>query len=303
MNYVTSSPQNTDDVTLVTAYFDIGSFQKGTMKGNTYSPGKYAAWMEVFEFIDNPLYVYVDNTKFSDFFKVIRENSNLFHKTKFIIVDRKNLWAFSLQKNISTIFSNPKYPKFYPNTVNANYSCAMHAKYEVMKKSVEDNAFKTKYFAWIDIGLFRDEKDLKCKRQRFHIHTPENLSETEIAYSEVHTPINKGIKPIMHKNFVWVSGAFFIGIGDVMLKYTIEYMYYTEQFIGLKLINTDQQVIYAMRQPDVHNILRKPKVNIQTYHGGGYFGLGYLCRTVIQLNATNKSENIIYVCCVDENKM
>ena len=60
---------------------------------------------------------------------------------------------------------------------------------------------------------------------------------------------------------------------------------YTEKFIGFGLINTAQQVIYAMKQPEVHNLLRKPKVNIQTYHCDGYFGLAYLCRRVIPIDS------------------
>lgn len=39
------------------------------------------------------------------------------------------------------------------------------------------------------------------------------------------------------------------------------------------LMSTDQQVIYIM-----YNAANRPRTRIQTYRGGGWFGLGYLAR-------------------------
>lgn len=265
------------EVTLVTAFFDIGSFQKG--KYQVYTPSKYTEWMRAFKYIENPLYVYVDNEENADIFKDIRGERHR-NRTKIIVLDRRKMWSFNLKENISHIFSNPKYPKFYPNTVLADYSCAMHAKYEVVKKSIETNAFNTKYFAWIDVGYFRDSLEKK-NLDYFQIVQPPNFLPHKVAYNEVFNPSILTLRQIIYENKLWVGGGFFIAKSDVMLKWIEDYMYYTEQFIELNLISTDQQVIYGMIQPRIHKKIGKRRVAIQTYKGSDpsiWLYLGYLCK-------------------------
>ena len=87
-------------MTLVTAFFDLGSFAKGN-KNNVYTPTKYKEWMQIFENIHNPLYVYVDSKENQKFFETIRRNMN--NKTKVILIDRNSLEGFRFKENISTI--------------------------------------------------------------------------------------------------------------------------------------------------------------------------------------------------------
>lgn len=273
-SFTTSSLSS--NITLVTAFFDIGSFQKGDSQ--EYTPANYIQWMSVFQFIDNPLYVYVDEEKHAILFRRIRGGS-LRNKTKIIVLDRKKLWSFNLKPNISEIFSDPNYPKHYPNTVNADYSCAMHAKYEVIQKSTKDNAFNTKYFAWLDVGFFRDI--MNETHQPFKIHIPPQFVLTRVAYNEVFSHWRRTLQDIMHNNQIWVGGGFFIAELSVMGKWVEDYMYFTERFIEQKLINTDQQVIYAMSQPSIHKKLGKRRVPILRYIGtkpSKWLYLGYLCK-------------------------
>ena len=234
--------------------------------------------MSVFQFIDNPLYVYVDEEKYAAMFRKIRAG-RLRNKTKIIVLDRKKLWSFNLKPNISAIFSDPKYPKYYPNTVNADYSCAMHAKYEVIQKSTKENAFNTKYFAWIDVGFFRDATNKT--HQPFKIHIPPHFVTTKVGYNAVFSPWRRTLRDIMHNNEIWVGGGFFIAEVSVMGKWVEDYMYFAERFIEHKLINTDQQVIYAMSQPLIHKALGKRRVAVQSYIGkdpSKWLYLGYLCK-------------------------
>ena len=267
------------DVTLVTSFFDIGMFQKGT--DQTYTADKYVGWMSTFRFIDNPLYMYVDKDKYADIFRRVRQNG-LRNRTKIIILDRRKMWSFNLKSNISRIFSNPSYPKFYPNTVNPEYSCAMHAKYEVIKRSAKENFFNTKYFAWIDVGFFREMANMsETNHDSFTIHTPSKFNDTKVAYNEVFSPWRLSLRQIMRGNKVWVGGGFFLGDVDVIQTWAEDYMYYTERFIEQRLMNTDQQVVYAMAQPSIHKKLGKRRVAIQPYKGDNssdWFYLGYLCR-------------------------
>ncbi len=79
---------------------------------------------------------------------------------------------------VTRIFSDPMYPKFQPNTVVPEYSCAMHAKYELMIKAINANYFRTDYFAWIDIGLFRHEDS--SQTAPFHIILPPKFNQSHI---------------------------------------------------------------------------------------------------------------------------
>ena len=270
------------EVTLVTAFFDLGSFAKGD-KNNVYTPTKYKEWMHIFENIHNPLYVYVDSEEYQKFFETIRRNMT--SKTKVILIDRDSLESFRLKDNISAIFSNPKYPKHLPNTVIPEYSCAMHAKYDVMTQSVRDNAFNTNFFAWLDIGYFRDL--VNTTYQPFQIHLPPCFDVTKVAFNEIFSLKNRTLRQIVDHNEVWVGGGLFFAERSVMLQWARDYKYYTEKFIHLGLMSTDQQVIYAMRQPTIHKELGKRRVAIQEYHvkyvENNWFGLGYLCKKQITL--------------------
>ena len=264
-----------DDVTIVTAFFDIGGFQKGSKKGRMFTPKLYQEWMIVFKYLNNPLYVYVDSMKDFETFTIYRQNWN--NKTKIIYInDRKSLWSFGLRKKIAKIYAQKAYPKHHPNTVVAEYSCAMHAKYEVVEKTMQDNKYRTKYFAWLDIGFFRD---IKRKTDIFHLHLPPNFNESKIAYNRIGYFHQYGVENIMKKNFVWVNGGFFIGRIDIMYTWVKEYMNWTNYFADRGLMNTDQQVIFSMYQKSFKH---GPKTQLQTYRSDGRYGdwfhLAYVCK-------------------------
>lgn len=134
--------------------------------------------------------------------------------TKIIKLIRKETWAFGFESRITAIFKQPGYPKHLPNTVVPGYSMAMHAKYEVMQRTIRENPFHTKYFSWLDIGLFRelvsvssvaDQANQKCSK--FRLTFPNNFSSDSVAYTQVYRR-NAALTPkdIVYKNLVWVCG-------------------------------------------------------------------------------------------------
>ena len=268
------------NVTLVTAFFKLGKFSKDSPE-NVLTPAMYTKWIAVFSRITNPMVAYFDDDKTFDYFRNLRnENIGLMRRTMVVKVNRSDLWAFSLLSNISQIFSDPNYPKFLPNTVVPEYSCAMHAKYELVLKTVALNPFSTNYFAWIDIGLFRDiGHDVKM----FHIDLPPKFNVSRVAYNQVYPRrISALPKDIYLSNSVWVCGCFFIGHKTVMKKWTQHYIEYTIQSLKGKVMNTDQQVVYAMVNDKYYHL----DVNMQLFGpeeqwGQGkwnpWFHLGYLC--------------------------
>lgn len=133
-------------------------------------------------------------------------------------------------------------------------------------------------FCFVNIGLFRDLDIKKKQKEPFHIHLPPNFNQSKVAYNDVYRGFQKlSDEQIFKANLVWVCGCFFIGRLDVMAKWVVEYMKYVEHFVVKeKLMNSDQQVIFAM-------FSNYPvETEIQTYHTDGryneWFNLGYLCK-------------------------
>src|SRR6218665_2232935 len=298
-NNSSSSSRNyslADRLTVVTGYFNLGSFQKDSRRN--FTNAIYRQWMSVFASIYNPVVVFGDTDSDLEFFAKVRSclPSNL---TKLTKVRRNETWAFSLEDRISKIYKQPGYPQHHPNTVNPGYSVCMHAKYELMAIAIRDNPFKTKYFCWLDIGFFRD---LTLKRSinnpaipftpLFRLGLPFNFSTNSVAYTQLR-PRNSNLtlRQIIYNNKVWLCGGYFVGEGSIFLRWTEEYRRATMLMLDSNLMSSDQQVLYYM-----FNAL-KPKTKIQTYifdntssydwlHLVGnssykWFHLGYISRYVL----------------------
>ena len=264
-----------NEITLVTAYLDIGRFEKGESGSLFYDPYMYRRWMATFKFITNPVVAYFEDPIDVERFRIIR--SSLPHnRTKIIQLRRQDTWAFSLEPSISRIFSQPSYPMHRPNTVNANYSCAMHSKYEFLTNSIHLNPFNTKYFAWTDVGYFREILH-SPNRSKLHIRLPPKFNQSALAVNEVFSRNESmPITTIFHNNMVWLGGGFFIGTTELVLQWAEQYKHAVQEFLQRMLMNTDQQVIYSWFN------LCKNTVPIKIYkHDGRYnswFHLGYICK-------------------------
>jgi len=274
------------ELTIVTAYFDIGSFEKGA-GGGMFSPTLYRKWLTIFAQIRNPVIAYFDNPDHAALMRVMRRQHP---KTRIIIVDRRTLWSFQeMQPRIKEIFSQRGYPWNPPNTVVSNYSAAMHAKYELMRWTIRDNPFQSAYICWLDVGLFRElisdsAASSMDESKSFRLALPPHLNSSAIAYSLVypvslHGPVSA--EWIVKYNSVWVCGCFFIGRVDVMWKWTTEYLRAVEQMVSERWMSTDQQVIYWLFHGEGKAKL-KPRTSIQLYRvddgSNAWFYLGYLSK-------------------------
>ncbi|CAL1538627.1 unnamed protein product [Lymnaea stagnalis] len=270
---VSEAGQLSSEITIITAYYNLGKLNKGKKFGlGGYTPERYKSWMSVFGRIDNPLIVFTDSQEIVDIFTQSRSH---FSRERTIIVplNRTNLWAFSLAPKIKEIFSQTGYPSYDPNTVNENYSCVMHAKFELVNKVIREKMFHTKYISWLDIGLYRGVVD---EKHIFPIRLPPDFDQDKIAYSGQHK-FDSSLSPyqIIVEDRTWVGGAMFLGRPEVMFVYTQDYMNAVKKLLSENMMSTDQQVIYIMFQP---NFPIQPRVEIQTYttHStDDWFYLGY----------------------------
>lgn len=276
---------------MVTAYFNIGSF----IKGNGYDlfrPELYRHWMTIFSRINNPVVAYFDTDNDAAYFEIVR-SSLPNHLTKVVRVSQSNLWSFHLVPYIKELFKQPWYPKHSPNTINAEYSAAMHAKYELIKRTIIENPFRTQFVCWLDVGLFRDLVPAIAipslpSGPPFQLSLPDGFDAERIAYTEVSPrEVQLDAEVIVYGNLVWVCGCFFVGQVDVLFRWTLEYMEGVEKMLEQRWMSTDQQVIYWIYNENLH------KTQIQTYADethqfNSWFYLGYLSKVTSEHNSSSE---------------
>lgn len=255
-----------DEVTIVTAFFNIGSFAK--MSG-TRPASSFLEWMKKFRRITNPVIAYIDNSNDLQHFLVQRQYvaQNL---TKAFLVDRKELWAFRLLPRINDVLKTlPKAPHGFPHVRNPLYAAIMHSKYELMERAIQANYFKTKYFSWVDIGFFRSM--LSNTGDPIKMVLPPGLDPQKVAYSEV-VPFDGTLtaRQVFVKHPFWLSGNYFSATVNTMLKWAREYKRCTRRFLSRDMTGTDQMVLHAMFLPTGCNLTHSERLTL--YHPS--LGLG-----------------------------
>ncbi|KAK7502519.1 hypothetical protein BaRGS_00006094 [Batillaria attramentaria] len=268
-----AEPHDQSDVTIITAFLDLGSFRKG--KSLVYTPQHYMEWAETYKYLANPLIVYTDSTAFQQWFLSVR--TGIENRTSIIRLNRTNVPSFQRIDKVVRVFSDPNYPKFYPNTVLPEYACSQHAKVDFVAMSIRENPFATKYFAWLDIGYFRYTT---FRKRKFWIVVPPEMDDNKMAVNEIESP-DFSIHPetIFKSNKVWVGGGMVLAAGSTYLRYIEEYRRALDYFLQRGLFNTDQQVMYSMFT-DLGRKTLNVMSKLQTYaswHRDCWFYLGYLC--------------------------
>lgn len=273
-----------DEMTIVTMFIDLGVFKKGEQPLSYHSPYKYKRWMRTFGKMVNRVVAYIENDEDIEYFKKIRSCLPPSH-TKVIKIHREELPSFKHLPQIKSIYSQPSYPKYHPNTVYPEYSCAMHAKYDVLQRSCIMDFFNTPYIAWVDIGLFRslDGTDYPI----FKLVPPEKFNPERIGFSQA-WPQDPVFTPefVLKNKLVWVSGSMVLATKEYMLNFTRDYKEAVKELLDQGLSNTDQEVIYAMYSAKMR---KAHYIKIKTYlcHPGQlglfgpasrYFCLGYVCK-------------------------
>lgn len=271
-----------DKVTIISAFWDLGRFRKGASL--EYSPNDYEQWAEVFRNIVNPLIFYTDSKDFKLLMEKYREKFR--NKTKIILIsNRKKFWPFQILKEIQSVFRQPNYPKYYPNTVMPEYSASQHAKYAVVADALKRNIFYTEFYAWLDVGYFRDACD--DENQYFRINPPPEVDKTRLSINLMNQSLTKNVSfsSIFKENYVWVGGGILVATKDVFLKFERLYHRAVVYFLRRGLMNADQQVIYGIYCNEGRRVF-SPEVDLQLFWSSGsrkvwtsnvWFYLGYLC--------------------------
>ena len=150
--------------TLVTALFDIG---RGQLSGKyTHRPfDKYLEWFKNVLDINAPMVIYIPK----NLEKYVLDYRPTNYKTKIVLVEFEDLPAYKnyyskIDKSIKHMHEITKYGEkpyhFEHNTEfkTPKYNIITFSKIDFLKQSANKNPFGSKYFLWIDAGLFRTKK-------------------------------------------------------------------------------------------------------------------------------------------------
>ncbi|XP_033757503.1 uncharacterized protein LOC117339901 [Pecten maximus] len=270
-----------EDLTIVTAYFDLGSFRKGPSQ--TFSRKNYTEWAKTFKYLNNFLVVYTDSVVFRNFFRRLRKGKE--QRTKIILMNRTQFWTFQIRDEIQKIFSQEEYPIHYPNTVLPAYSCAQHTKYAAVADTIRKKYFRSKCYAWLDIGYFRDVVNSK---RYFSLNLLDDFDKNKLSVNLVYPSVSLNItyEATVYDNHVWVGGGMFIGTADVITAFEAEYQRAVTFLLDKQLMSTDQQVLLSMYSLQGQKDLNVT-VQLQLYsrkqnetnlkNDNPWFYLGYKC--------------------------
>jgi galactoside 2-L-fucosyltransferase 1/2 len=194
--------------TIVTAYFPIKKSKHG---GN-----KYLNWMTNILSLQDPMIIFTTNDM-QERIKYIRQN----RKTKIIVMKLEDCMMYK------------KYsPKFWNEQLNSDPEKSIHSKelfiiwnekINFLKEAIQLNPFNSKFFAWFDIGYFRNsEYNNNIMLQKI----PESLNKNQVMLLNVSTLLNKK----------YLGGGFIGGYIEGIEKFHTNYYRYLENnkhfFIG-----------------------------------------------------------------------
>lgn len=143
------------DITLVTAYFDIG---RGNWKKQTRGNNKYIEYFKFWARLKNNLIIYT-TSEFKETIFNIRKNFGLENKTKIIIINDYTDFDENLYTRIKTVMNNNLSKTFYfkhdihrPEVWNWDYNYIVMLKFYCMFDVVQNN-YANGTLAWIDFGF------------------------------------------------------------------------------------------------------------------------------------------------------
>lgn len=278
-DFIRSLAGTNKSLTIVTGYFNIGNFPKGSV-ANMRTPQKYQDWLRVLGRVKNPVILYTDSQPFAALFRDIRNNYT--HSTKVVVIERNTLWSFQIMPQIAKIYSAPGYPKHYPNTYIPAYTSLTHSKLPVVVDAIEHSYFSTDYYCWLDVGYFRE---IVTRNKTFWLEVPSDFDSTKVGVTRVYNSKLSDIraKTIIYGNLNWIGGGLFLGKPDVLVRFGKQYKSAVMRYLNESLMNVEQHILYSMfttEERKKHPI----DIDVQLYipgtktvmSGDPWFYLGYV---------------------------
>jgi hypothetical protein len=232
-------------VTVISAFFDLGAFQKGTE--GVRDAEKYRSWMSNFEFIENPLIFYVETEQDYQLVTSIRSRRNF--PTRVVLVDRNEMSSFRNLEKVRESIRTAEFTLASPNTTVAEYSCVQHAKYELTAHAIGEGWVESDQCCWMDCGKIFDRlrlDDQSCYRIRGYPVTGDGKVHYTLARNFLPRTLEEVQRAQGGAGAVTLAGGFFIGQTGAMSAWCDRYLKHALDYQQQGWIFTDQAAIHAM---------------------------------------------------------
>jgi len=153
-----------DRMTIITAYFDVKrtrniDYTQGRNLKSNSSNVLYREWMKGMLSYNGPMVIYCDKDNY-EYIRNLREN---YPETKIVKMELNELKAYKYFENneinkkeyVAMVWKESK-----SADINKKLYTIWNSKVDLLKKTVDENPFNTKYFSWYDIGYMREPKPL-----------------------------------------------------------------------------------------------------------------------------------------------
>jgi protein YibB len=246
-----------NDITIVTAFFDIGRGDWTPDKGLPhYLHRTNQTYLQRFGHmakLENPMVVYTSKEFVNDI-KFLRQDRD----TDILTVDFENNFQ-ELREKVSKVQKNPEYqskinPKESrnPEYWNADYVIVNALKSSFISKAIENNLITTDLVAWMDFGYCREESTLNgVKKWKY----PFDKNKIHFFNIKEWTP-NTYINDVIFNNDVHVTGPCIVA-GKEMWP-TLEKMVYhsINELLKNDLIDDDQTLLLMsyLQKPELFEL-------------------------------------------------
>lgn len=198
------------ELTLVTAYFDIGRDKfKGYERGND----KYINYFKFWARMRNKLIVYT-SSQFKDEIMEIRSDFGLKEQTKIIVIDDFRQFDIDLYRRIHHAMNNEISLNFHkdinrPEAYSADYNYIMMLKSYCIVDAINNN-YANGMIAWIDFGFNHGGNDGLIKQEEFDFLWQYNFSSKIHLFTYQKVDINRPIFDIIRSMDVYIRGNIII---------------------------------------------------------------------------------------------
>lgn len=253
-------------VTVVTAFWSVGN-STTVRNGNVTRHD-----LESLAYVTNPVVAYFDDKNIAASF----EETRIGLLTKIVILERGSLWAFRQQSNISAALSHTSQSGA---ALSSTLICVTYSKYDVLSLAIESNYFGSETFVWLDVTYYREM--IGQHGHAFRLTAPPYFMEDNVAFN---APCSRQPYTVAHmfaQGRIWVNSDLIIGNAKQLATFCDEFRREAIKYLTHGLVNTDEQVIYAMFSEYNADV---PLVKIQEYRADTHFDqfhyLGILLREI-----------------------
>ena len=234
--YPNKKPKNT--LTLSTCWY--------TFK-NKHNTGKYIEWMKNFlNYVDNFNLIIYTNQNSVDIFK----NFSLSDRVKIVILEKEDWDLIKYEQQLLNNFERNIYLK---NQLSFEVWLVYLQKTYLVKKTIKDNHFDTKFYGWCDIGYFRNTtaKDWATSRslnklspEKINYCLMKNLFIDKLRFflNQKDFSMNEARKKIP-PNQQSIAGGFFVGNKEKCLEWSGFFDTTLMYYLNNNLLIKDDQII------------------------------------------------------------